>query len=116
MEYLSSIDINLVPLLKDEFNECKSAIRYLEASLLGIPTIVTAVGDFKNVVSHGETGFLVEEEGDWVVFLERLIQSSSLRQEVGDSARDVVLRKYAIMEEQYLGQIDMNVLKVINGS
>jgi hypothetical protein len=114
MAYLAAIDINLVPLLKDEFNECKSAIRYLEASLMGIPTIATAVGDFKNIVSHGETGFLAEEESDWVEFLERLILDRSLRQKVGYSARDVVMHKYSIMDEQYLGQIDMNILKAIN--
>jgi glycosyltransferase involved in cell wall biosynthesis len=116
MDYLAEVDVNLVPLITDEFNECKSAIRYLESGLLGIPSIVTAVGDFKNVVNHGETGFLAENEEEWQAYLERLIQDAELRGLIGGNAQSSVLSEYCILNERYSGQIDSNLVEIINGS
>lgn len=84
--YLKKVDINIIPLALNDFNECKSGIRFLEASMLHIPTVASAVGDFNHLIKHGETGFLAQTEQEWREAMERLILQTALRVEIGTAA------------------------------
>jgi hypothetical protein len=39
LQSMSSFDVSIIPLLPSGFNECKSAIRFLESAIVGVPTI-----------------------------------------------------------------------------
>lgn len=91
LHFLENSDINLVPLVRDEFNDCKSAIRFLEASMMRKPTIMSNIGDFKNIVINQETGYLAETETEWYEAIKKLVQSKVLREKIGNAARDYVL-------------------------
>ena len=90
LRHLRSADLNIVPLLSDEFNDCKSAIRYLEASAVGVPTIATEIGDFSNIISPGQNGLLANTPEDWENHMEACITSSSRRRSITKCARDYV--------------------------
>lgn len=91
---LSEVDIVAVPLLADAFNACKSAIRFLEAALLGKACVVSAVGDFLNVIEHGRTGYLAGGTEDWMFHLSALIESHERRRRIGMAARAAVLETH----------------------
>ncbi len=91
LDILRKVDINLVPLVADGFNDCKSAIRYLEASLGGVPTVATAIGQFNELIVDGENGFLCGNNDQWLAAISRLIESQALRREVGGRAKTHVL-------------------------
>jgi glycosyltransferase involved in cell wall biosynthesis len=93
---LAQADINLVPLLRDQFNECKSAIRFLESAALGIPTIASQVGDFANLVVSGQNGILCKEPDEWGKAMSELIESADRRRKIGNAARDYVFRYQTI--------------------
>lgn len=84
---LAKLDINIIPLVIDEFNECKSAIRFLEASLAGVPTIASAVGEFKTLIEDGVSGLLAENPEQWEAALSVLIRSPNMREELVRGAR-----------------------------
>ena len=88
---LQNIDINIVPLMANDFNECKSGIRFLEAAMLSVPTIASEVGDFKHLIRNGETGFIAPTRQDWTQPIEQLITQSQLRQQIGMTARQFVM-------------------------
>jgi glycosyltransferase involved in cell wall biosynthesis len=98
LNHLQKADINIVPLVIDEFNECKSAIRYLEAAALGIPTIAAKTGDFKHCVQHGMTGLLAETASDWREFLEQLVSRPDMRREMGAAASDHARHHHSVLE------------------
>jgi glycosyltransferase involved in cell wall biosynthesis len=98
-EYFAAIaraQIVVVPLLVDGFNECKSAIRYFEASLLGRPTVASRVGQFREVISDGVTGFLVDGEAQWHEALTTLVDDAELRRRVGDAARESIAAEHTV--------------------
>jgi glycosyltransferase involved in cell wall biosynthesis len=108
-EALNGVDINIVPLVDDRFNACKSAIRYLEASLCKVPTVASSVGQFSEIIVEGEDGNLVRNHDQWVSALARLIESPALRIEMGEAANRKVRTHHAfscpdVIERELLDQ------------
>ena len=84
------IDILVAPLEDNLFNQSKSSLKYLEYSTLGVPGVFSRIKPFKDVVEHGNTGFLASSEDEWVKFLEELITSPELRMKIARNAQESV--------------------------
>jgi len=94
--HLSEVDINLLPLTPNDFNECKSAIRYLEASMVNVPSIVTKVGDFRYVAQDSHTLLFVDDKNSWYKQIELMIQNSYLREKIAKAANEDVYRRFLL--------------------
>lgn len=101
LQNLRRVDVNLVPLLIDPFNNCKSGIRFLEASICKVPTVASNVGQFREVIRHGKTGYLCDTPGDWKAALSTLIESAELRQKIGAEANEHVLQAHVLDSADY---------------
>ncbi len=86
-----AIDIGICPLVDDEFNRCKSNIKFIEFSLLGIPTVCspTVYGKFP-IIDTAST------EDQWVKELSRLIENHNLRVQRGLTNRAFVRENFNI--------------------
>ncbi|MEM0955683.1 MAG: glycosyltransferase family 4 protein [Pseudomonadota bacterium] len=93
---LASAHIAVIPLLIDNFNECKSAIRFFEASLLNIPVVASRVGQFQEVIEPGQTGFLASDAAEWCDALNALLVDPDLRHRIGSAARTSVVEHHTI--------------------
>jgi glycosyltransferase involved in cell wall biosynthesis len=88
---IARIDINLAPLEPDNpVAECKSCVKYLEAGLVGVPTIASARPDFARVIESGQNGLLADHASDWQDALCDLIESTGRRRTMGALAREDV--------------------------
>ncbi|SMX26819.1 D-inositol-3-phosphate glycosyltransferase [Pelagimonas phthalicica] len=76
---LAGADVALMPLQDDIFNRCKSGVRVIDAASVGLPAIVSSVGDLPNLVRDGETGFVAAAPGDWTAALEALAADPTRR-------------------------------------
>ena len=92
---LHSFDINLAPLEPDNpFSRGKSEVKYIEAAILGIPTLASRIDAFEFAIRDGENGFLAGDTDEWVEKLERLLADPALRHQMGEAARADVLARY----------------------
>ena len=93
---LARFDVNLAPFETEvAFCQAKSELKYLEAALVGVPTVASPLPAYRHAIRHGENGFLAADEAGWVAALEALVQSVELRRRVGEAARAHVLAAYA---------------------
>lgn len=90
------VDIGLAPLADTPFNHCKSAVKYLQNTMLGIPTIASAVPPYSDTIEMEEgdgkdwTGLIVNGHQPWVDGLCMLIKSPEMRFTLARNARNWV--------------------------
>ena len=92
---LSEADIALAPLEDTKFNDAKSNIKFLEAAVLGIPSVCSPRANFRAAIVDGETGLLAEEEPAWFDALSRLVDGAGSRRRIGEAALRSVLARYS---------------------
>ncbi len=95
LRFLGEGDISIAPLEEHPFNEAKSNIKYIEASILGLPSVCSPRASFRQVVSHGVNGYLCATQEDWIDALAMLVQDKPLRGQVGGTAHRLVLDRYS---------------------
>lgn len=85
------IDIAVIPLRDNKFNHGKSPIKYIEFSALSIPSVVSLVTPYKELVDMTNNAVFVDNEEDaWFKGIETLILDEQLRRIVGSCARKYV--------------------------
>lgn len=101
-------DIGVAPLVNNPFTRCKSDIKFLDYSLMGIPGIYSDVESYALTVRDGETGLLADETPEaWYRALVRLTDDAALRASVRRKAYDHV-RQNRVLE--HTAQLWLNVL------
>lgn len=93
---LSAIDIGIMPLPDDPWSRGKCGLKGLQYMALGIPTVMSPVGVNKDIIQHGENGFLASTPEEWEDCLTQLIQSPELRQRLGEAGRQTVQQHYSV--------------------
>jgi glycosyltransferase involved in cell wall biosynthesis len=79
-------DLFIAPLRDNLFNRCKSAIKFIEYSSLGIPGVYSRITPYEQLVISGWNGFLAGDESEWETSLTRLIEDAEFRQQMGKAA------------------------------
>lgn len=95
-ETLSGADINLAVLAPSPMSDAKSEIKWLEAAMCGIPSIVSATRTYRETLVDGEDAFLAQTPQDWSRALDALVQDADLRGKVGRRARAKAVREYGL--------------------
>ena len=100
-ELISRVDINIAPLKENIFNEAKSENKWLEASLLKVPTIASNFGAFKHAISNGETGLLCSNNEEWYNALKKLIVNEMMQITIANKAYQVCKENYNSLTTGY---------------
>ena len=90
------IDISICPLLDNDFNKCKSNIKFLESTMAGAAVVASAVYPYANSIIHGETGFLAKDTKEWIKYLSILIEDEVKRKELCENAKKEVIKNYNV--------------------
>ena len=93
---LAGMDINLAVLKAGPVADCKSEIKWLEAAMLGIPSIVTPTETYREVVAADETGLFATTPEEWYRAIRRLVVSQKERRRIGAAAHEAVRDAYAL--------------------
>ncbi|MDI2090874.1 glycosyltransferase [Commensalibacter oyaizuii] len=100
---LAQADIAIAPLEPIIFNDAKSNIKYLEASILGIPSVCSDRAAFVDVITDQENGFLACNSAEWEEKLLCLANNIDLRKKMGEAAYQTIIKRYlpeTITEQQ----------------
>ena len=94
LDGLRRFDIGIMPLTDDEWSRNKY-YKLLQYMALGIPAVVTRVGVIRDILTDGESGYLVEGRHEWRAALEELVGDPVRRRMMGARARETAERRYS---------------------
>lgn len=100
IEDLSLMDIGVMPLEDNEWSKGKCGFKLIQYLSIGIPAIASPVGVNSEIVINNETGFLASSHNEWLEVLKKLLDSSTLRKEMGDSGRELITNKYSVESQK----------------
>jgi len=85
-------DISLAPLSPNVFNDCRSAIKFYEASVLKNPaaTLAQNTGPYRDEIIEGETGLTFNNPQEFEEKLSKLIEDATERKRLAANAKDWV--------------------------
>ena len=110
--YTQKADILIAPLVDNLFNSCKSGLKYLEYSAIGVPGVYSRVDPFVDMITHGEDGFLASNIEEWIDSLSRLIENPELRENLANKAQQRIRQKWLLSANSgKLKQIYLHLLK-----
>jgi hypothetical protein len=96
-----SFDLAIAPLADNLFNRCKSPIKYLEYSVLGIPGIYSAISPYADLIQPYENGLLASTPEDWLNAMTRLVEDAELRRQVGKAAQEMVQKNWTLRDHAH---------------
>lgn len=94
-EYLMSLgsygfSVGIAPLGDFRFNLGKSGIKADEYAAIGIPAVVSDFPQYRDVVTHGETGLIARKPAQWNTHLTRLHDDPGEAARMGQAAKEAV--------------------------
>jgi len=93
---LKTLDIGLMPLANNKFQEAKSGAKLLQYMGLGIPSIASPLGVNKEIVKNGINGFLATNEDEWYNIMLDILNNKYDLKIISDAAYETVHQKYSI--------------------
>lgn len=84
----ATMDVGLVPLERNPFNEAKSALKGMEYAACGIPCAATPTAEYRRFVDDGVTGVLADGPKEWRAALDMLVEDHEARRAMGRAARE----------------------------
>jgi processive 1,2-diacylglycerol beta-glucosyltransferase len=91
-------DLAIAPLADNSFNRCKSSMKYLEYSALGIPGVYSRIPPYAGMITEGVNGFLASDLPEWRQAILKLIEDAALRSEMGATAQHSVREQWLLGE------------------
>jgi glycosyltransferase involved in cell wall biosynthesis len=99
-DFLSGIDIGLIPLKDTAFNRSRSDIKFLEYAAAGVVSVARRLDPYLETIVHGETGLFFNSPDEMIYSLDRLIGDNGLIERVSGAAR-----QYALVERRQTGHV-----------
>lgn len=107
-------EVGIAPLHNDTFNKSKSCIKFVEYSLIGMPTLASNVTPYDDAIYDRKSGFLVDDDSSsWYRALSEMLSFNRLnRQTMVEDARKTVDACFNIRKESenwkkvLLGEVD----------
>lgn len=94
---LASGDVGIIPVHKEiESRLYKGHNRATLMMSLGLPVVATDIDCYKEIINHGENGFLVSDDSQWVECLDELRVNPDLRKKFGIAGRDLVRSEFSL--------------------
>lgn len=114
--WLASADIGISWLPDDDWSRGKCGLKLLQYMAAGLPVLANPVGVQREMVLHGQNGYLVESPDDWLQAIACLGNSASLRQRMGQAAREWVEARYSFQTMRGAWRRLLNRLDVVRAT
>jgi glycosyltransferase involved in cell wall biosynthesis len=91
---LAEGDIGIAYMPDDSWSLGKCGLKVLQYMAAGLPVVANSVGVHREMVIHGQTGFLADTPDEWAEAVHRLASQPELRAKLGTAGRKLIEDRY----------------------
>lgn len=91
---IAEVDINIVPLVNNAFSNCKSELKYFEASIVETITLATPTYTYNNCINDGINGFLCKP-GKWYERIKQIYSGKIDTVDIAQNAHMDAINNYS---------------------
>lgn len=106
------VDIGIAPLAANEFNRCKSHVKYIDNAMAGVVGVYQRIEAYETV-TDGVTGLLAGDPDEWYEKINLLVEQAEMRRYVGAAARRDVLARWDV--NQHAAAYERMLREVVAG-
>lgn len=100
IEDLGGMDIGIMPVPQGEWEQGKVGFKAIQYSGVAAAPVVSSTGSGHEVVLHGKTGFVVDnDKASWVNALSSLLDNPAQLEAMGRAARDYIDEHYSVRSQ-----------------
>jgi glycosyltransferase involved in cell wall biosynthesis len=96
VEEIQRFDVGIMPLADLPFERGKNGFKLIQYMACSRPVIASPVGVNREIVTHGENGFLAMTTNEWIEALEAVEHDQGLRRVQGEAGRRLVEEHYSL--------------------
>lgn len=96
VDQLRGFSIGIMPLSDRLWERGKCGYKLIQYMACGLPVVASPVGVNKDIVTQGTNGYLAADEEEWHDALVDLIESQTLRRNLGHAGRCIVENNYCL--------------------
>jgi hypothetical protein len=93
---VAEFDVGVMPLRDAPFERGKCGYKLIQYMACGLPVVASPVGANRQIVRHGETGFLASTPEEWHSALSMLLGDPDLRRQMGAAGRRIFENEYSL--------------------
>ena len=112
LENIKDFDINLAPLVINDFNDGKSELKFVHAASVSVPTVASPTEHVRSVIINASNGYIADNSKDFKNILTQLIEDDLLRSKIGSNAYQTFIAKFTI--STFVESLRLNILPIIN--
>lgn len=105
------VNVNVVPLISNDFTNCKSELKYFENAIVGTITCATPSYTYAKAIHNGDNGYLCEV-GQWYSAIKEIYKDTSTKDKMKNIS-DIALNEYG--EDKQVKLIEDILDKVYEG-
>lgn len=95
------VDVNLAPLEQgNPFCDCKSELKFFEAGIRSIPTVMSSTEPLHSCAPDGQAGLVASTVSEWIEGLERLVSNADRRLDMGNRAREESVARFGPSQQR----------------
>ena len=112
VEMLKKAHIGVMPLDQDVFSQGKSAFKIIQYMATGLPSVASNVGENSNIVENNKTGFLTNNDDDWIEAIVKLYNDKKLYDDLSLRSK---AKAYEYSIQKYFKEFNLFIKKTFKG-
>lgn len=84
---IAKVDVNIVPLVENEFTNCKSELKFFEASIVGTVTCAAPTFVYRKIIKDGKNGYICRR-GEWYNTIKNLYENGISNEVIEEAKKD----------------------------
>lgn len=109
---IGEVDLNIVPLQDNVFNNCKSELKFFEAGIVNVISCCSPTYIYKLIIDNGKNGFLCKD-GEWFSVIDKIYLNKDKLNDVKNKAYETSVNLYSVKNQtKIITTVYKEILKI----